>query len=91
MSRFRLGFYKGSFGEYGALERGIVVLECKFKVKFLWFETYYWKNIFEVFESDLTDYKNEEQLLEIVINLFLEYRKKTLSERLREKVIKRLN
>lgn len=90
MSKLRITYEIGEYGEYGATKRKIINLQCSFKYKIFWVERIGWETIFHEFEEELPNIKHENELLKVMTNLWLKKRKETLPSRLKSKIINKL-
>lgn len=91
LERFRLKRKTVSYGDYGACTRYDVILQCRFKINIFKKQFYTWVTIHEIDPDRLPFYQNEKELTEQVINSWLNYREATIKDRIRNRVLNKLD
>jgi hypothetical protein len=90
MNRLKVTYKLDSFGDYGEVLRKRIILQCSFKYKIFGKTFTHWEDIYHIYENDLPDIKNEKELLNVMVDLWMKKRKETLNLRIKEKVLNNL-
>ncbi len=90
MLKLRITKSISTYGEYGIIKRNVINLQVKFKVSIFGIKYYYWKTIYSTLLDDIDSIK-EKDILNELIEGWLENRNTSKIERLKEKLLKKLN
>ena len=90
MLKLRITKSISTYGEYGIIKRNVINLQVKFKVSIFGIKYYYWKTIYSTLLDDIESIK-EKDILNELIEGWLENRNTSKIERLKEKLLKKLN
>lgn len=90
MLKLRITKSISTYGEYGIIKRNVINLQVKFKVSIFGIKYYYWKTIYSTLLDDIDSIK-EKDILNELIKGWLENRNTSKIERLKEKLLKKLN
>jgi hypothetical protein len=91
MNRFKLSYHIERVGEYGATEIKYIDLYCRLPYKCIGRVRYKWVRLESVYERNIGYFYSETELLNMMKALWLEYREKSRSERIKQKILKRLD
>lgn len=90
MLKLRITKSISTYGEYGIIKKNVINLQVKFKVSIFGIKYYYWKTIYSTLLDDIDSIK-EKDILNELIEGWLENRNTSKIERLKEKLLKKLN
>lgn len=90
MLKLRITKSISTYGEYGIIKRNVINLQVKFKVSIFGIKYYYWKTIYSTLLDDIDSIK-EKDILNELIEGWLENRNTSKIERLKEKLLKKLD
>lgn len=90
MLKLRITKSISTYGEYGIIKRNVINLQVKFKVSIFGIKYYYWKTIYSTLLDDIDSIKEKDVLNELIEG-WLENRNTSKIERLKEKLLKKLN
>lgn len=90
MLKLRITKSISTYGDYGIIKRNVINLQVKFKVSIFGIKYYYWKTIYSTLLDDIDSIK-EKDILNELIEGWLENRNTSKIERLKEKLLKKLN
>lgn len=90
MLKLRITKSISTYGEYGIIKKNVINLQVKFKVSIFGIKYYYWKTIYSTLLDDIDSIK-EKDILNELIEGWLENRNTSKIERLKEKLLKKLD
>ena len=90
MLKLRITKSIATYGDYGIIKRNVINLQVKFKVSIFGIKYYYWKTIYSTLLDDIDSIK-EKDILNELIEGWLENRNTSKIERFKEKLLKKLN
>lgn len=90
MLKLRITKSISTYGDYGIIKRNVINLQVKFKVSIFGIKYYYWKTIYSTLLDDIDSIK-EKDILNELIEGWLENRNTSKIERLKEKLLKKLD
>lgn len=90
MLKLRITKSISTYGDYGIIKRNVINLQVKFKVSIFGIKYYYWKTIYSTLLDDIESIK-EKDILNELIEGWLENRNTSKIERFKEKLLKKLN
>lgn len=90
MLKLRITKSISTYGDYGIIKRNVINLQVKFKVSIFGIKHYYWKTIYSTLLDDIDSIK-EKDILNELIEGWLENRNTSKIERFKEKLLKKLN
>lgn len=90
MLKLRITKSISTYGDYGIIKKNVINLQVKFKVSIFGIKYYYWKTIYSTLLDDIDSIK-EKDILNELIEGWLENRNTSKIERLKEKLLKKLD